>query len=139
MTLFQIDPRLEKDSFFIEKLGFCQVRLQNQRLVPWLILVPERENHREWIDLSSSEQTEITEYINLISHLQMAVFQPFKLNIGLLGNVVPQLHIHIIGRFENDPAWPNPVWGNLPPTPYEKNEKEQVLAKIRHFLLTKTA
>ncbi len=108
---FILDRRLEGDSFEVTTLGLCQVRLMNNKKFPWLLLIPERANASEWIDLTRDEQHMLSDEIMVVSHLLQALVTPDKLNIATLGNQVSQLHIHVIARYKHDAAWPNPVWG----------------------------
>lgn len=84
--------------------------MDNKRF-PWIVLVPKMDGVREWIDLDRAQQHQLSDEIAVVSHILQALTTPDKLNIGALGNMVPQLHIHVIARYKGDPAWPNPVWG----------------------------
>lgn len=114
---------LAKDTFAVTDYPLCEIRLMDNRLFPWLILVPKREGAREWIDLSREDQHQLSDEIAICSHLFQALTTPDKLNIAALGNQVPQLHIHLIGRYKTDTAWPNPVWGA--PREYYADEERQ--------------
>ncbi|MDX2082680.1 MAG: HIT family protein [Rickettsiales bacterium] len=109
--MFILNSKLKADSFFVADLKISQLLLMNNVNFPWLILVPKKPDLVELTDLKFDEQVEVLREINLISQLLQKKFQPLKLNIATLGNIVRQLHIHIIARFENDAAFPNPVWG----------------------------
>ena len=102
--------------------------------LPWLVLVPRRENIREIIDLEKKDQLQLWDEVAVLSKILRDLVNPHKLNVAALGNVVPQLHVHVIARFENDPAWPKPVWGNLPMQPYEpeplKNMVDRLLSAL---------
>ena len=95
----------------IADLPLCEVRLMDNKLFPWLILVPRIAGAREWIDLDREQQHQLSDEIAILSHLLQALVTPDKLNMAALGNQVPQLHIHLIARYKGDKAWPNPVWG----------------------------
>ena len=97
----------------------------------WLILVPRKPDLIELTDLSFAEQTEVLREINLAAAILKNDFSADKLNIGALGNVVPQLHIHVIARKKNDPTFPKPVWGNAPAKPYEANDVEALIQKLK--------
>lgn len=114
--MFTLHPRLAADTFFIADKPLCSVLLMNNQNFPWLILVPRIEGTREIIDLTKSGQHRLTDEIAEASRVLRQLFSPFKLNVAALGNQVPQLHVHVIARNENDPAWPNPVWGTKPIT-----------------------
>jgi diadenosine tetraphosphate (Ap4A) HIT family hydrolase len=117
MSLFSLHAQIEADSLFLRDLPLSQLRLQNQNLVPWLILVPRREA-TEIHQLTPEDRTQLMEEITMTSRAVTSLFAPDKINVGALGNYVPQLHVHVIGRFKTDPVWPQPVWGKLPPSPY---------------------
>lgn len=85
---------------------------------PWLVLVPRLAAARELLDLAPAQRRQLTDEIDLAGRLLRSVVRPFKLNIAALGNLVPQLHVHVIARFQDDPAWPAPVWGRVAARPY---------------------
>jgi diadenosine tetraphosphate (Ap4A) HIT family hydrolase len=87
------------------------LRLMDDANYPWLVLVPRVVDVRELVDLDAAQQAQLLEEICRASRLLQTLFHPHKLNIALLGNAVPQLHVHVIARREDDPAWPRPVWG----------------------------
>lgn len=117
-------------------LSISQVRLHLNAAFPWLILVPSCENHkRELIDLSPDEGVQVFEDIKLLSRLLNDVFKPDKLNIGVLGNIVPQLHVHVIARYKDDPAWPGPVWGHPVYAPYEDLALKARMAAIGSYIV----
>jgi diadenosine tetraphosphate (Ap4A) HIT family hydrolase len=107
---FNLDSRMESDSFFITDLPLCSVRLMDNKYFPWLLLIP-RVNAVEWIDLSREMQHQLSDEIAIVSHILQALVTPDKLNIATLGNKIKQLHVHVIARYTSDAAWPNPVWG----------------------------
>ena len=109
-TSFVLDHRLEESSFFIEDWDLCCVRLKNDATWPWLYLVPRRLSIREIHDLPQVDLTQLMQEISLASRALLAVYQPEKINTAALGNMVPQLHVHVFARFKDDPAWPKPVW-----------------------------
>lgn len=84
----------------------------NNKMFPWLLLIPKRAGASEWIDLSREDQHQLSDEIAIVSHLFQALVTPDKLNIAALGNQVSQLHVHLIARYKGDKAWPNPVWGS---------------------------
>ena len=114
-----IDPKLEQDSIFIKELELCQLRLLPDQENPWFILIPKREGAIDWCDLSKTDQHLLTDEINFVCNLLKTNSTPDKLNIGSLGNMVPQLHIHIIARYINDRAWPNAIWGTSAEMPFD--------------------
>lgn len=108
---FKLDGRLAESTVNIGSLKLCQVLLSDNSLFPWLILVPKRSNVFEIIDLDEQDRYVLMDEISFISGVIREVYSPDKLNVAALGNQVKQLHIHVIARYENDNAWPNPVWG----------------------------
>ena len=109
---FKLDERLEADCEFVANLGVCSLLLMNNASVPWFILVPSVMRATELTELPMELQQQVLHEMNQVAAMVTSLYNPDKLNIGALGNVVSQLHIHIIGRFTNDPAWPSPVWGH---------------------------
>lgn len=109
---FALHPRLAADTVEVTRLLLCRVLLMKDRRFPWLLLVPERDGVREIAELPPVDRAELIEEIARASDVLTRLFQPDKLNVGALGNVVPQLHVHVLARFSTDPAWPGPVWGS---------------------------
>ena len=132
--MFTLNPKLEADTFFICDLKISRLLLMNDSNYPWLILVPRQDGLVELTDLSFEEQTEILREINLLGKILKENFAVEKLNIGALGNVVKQLHIHVIGRFQNDAAFPKPVWGAVAAKPYTENTAQDLIKKIKSLL-----
>lgn len=131
MTDFELHQKLANDSLFIADLQLCRILLMNNKLFPWLILVPRINNAKEIIDLSANNRHLLMDEISHISELMQNLFKPDKLNIAALGNQVPQLHIHIIARFVNDACWANPVWGGKS-EPYDDTIK--IIQRIKAAL-----
>lgn len=131
--MFQLHERLARDTFPVTDLGLCTVRLMDNKLFPWLILVPQVAGVREWIDLSREQQHQLSDEIAICSHIFQALVTPEKLNIGALGNQVPQLHIHLIARYKADKAWPNPVWGG-PAESYADEEARRFIYDVKSAL-----
>lgn len=104
------------------------------RRFPWLILVPEREGVREIHELAAADRAALIEEVARASSALARLFRPDKMNVGALGNVVPQLHVHVVARFASDPAWPGPVWGSGPAVPYPEEELEALLVQLNHGL-----
>lgn len=109
--MFKLDKNLENDTQFVCKLNSCQVLIKINDELPWLILVPEISNVTELTDLDDLQYEQVMQEVKYCANILKKLFHPDKLNIANLGNIVPQLHIHIICRFRDDRAWPNPVWG----------------------------
>lgn len=110
-THFQLHPQLAEDTVPVIELALCEVLLMDDANHPWLVLVPRIANATELIDLDAEQRVQLTTEIDAASRALMALFKPDKLNIAALGNLVPQLHVHVIARFHDDIAWPRPVWG----------------------------
>ena len=131
MTIFEPDPRLAADTAGLGSLGLCRVLLMDDARYPWLILVPQRPGLRDLHDLPPEDLAAATAEIVRASRALETLFEPVKLNVAALGNQVPQLHIHVIARFEDDPAWPKPVWGVAPAVPYEAGALAERLEALR--------
>ena len=108
----------------------CLLRLVNDRRYPWLILVPKQNGLIEIHDLSKDDQSRLILEITTFTRVIEELFQPEKINVGSLGNVVSQLHIHVIGRFKGDDTWPGPVWGDRKPHHYPKNKVGKLIKLI---------
>ncbi|MEC8229987.1 HIT domain-containing protein [Alteromonas sp. 009811495] len=132
--MFELDSRLHNDTFFVCDLTLCRVLLMNDSQFPWLILVPRKNDIAEIIDLTEHEQILLLQESATVSKVLQAVFTPFKLNIAALGNVVRQLHVHHVARFEGDVAWPKPVWGNQAAVPYKEESAKLLIAQIKQHL-----
>jgi diadenosine tetraphosphate (Ap4A) HIT family hydrolase len=132
--MFVLNSNLKSDSFFVADLKISQLLLMNDSNYPWLILVPRKPDLIELTDLNFEEQTQVLREINLAGKILKEKFSAEKLNIAALGNVVSQLHIHVIGRFKNDATFPKPVWGNAPKKPYEEKSAQELIKKIKSFL-----
>lgn len=117
---FELDPRIAEATLPVGDLLISRVLLQNDSRFPWLILVPRRPGLTEILDFAAPERAILMEEIAATAQALRDVSSPHKLNVAALGNVVPQLHIHVVARFENDPAWPNPVFGHGERKPYEE-------------------
>jgi diadenosine tetraphosphate (Ap4A) HIT family hydrolase len=127
---FTLHPTLARDTVEVTGLPLCRALLMNDCRFPWLILVPEREAIREIHELSPADRATLIEEIALGSKALERTCHPDKMNVGSLGNVVPQLHVHIVARTAGDPAWPGPVWGSGTAVPYSKGEIEEVRARL---------
>lgn len=121
--VFALHPRLAADTIPIGDLPLCRVLLMNHRHFPWLILVPRREGMREMFDLGPKDYHAVMEEVRLAAEKFAAMTGAHKMNIAALGNQVEQLHIHIIARFKNDAAWPNPIWNSgMAPAAYSSGD-----------------
>lgn len=129
--MFQIDSRLAGDTLEVASLTLCQVLLLNDQRYDWLVLVPRRESVTEVLDLSPPDQAQLWREVTLVAGVLREAQPDCKLNIGALGNIVRQLHLHILLRREGDPAWPGPVWGHSPREPYSEEAGQAVVARWR--------
>ncbi|MEI4481868.1 MULTISPECIES: HIT domain-containing protein [Phyllobacterium] len=128
MMTFALDAKLNADTFPIVKLGLCDLRLMNDRRWPWLILVPQRPGITEVHELTPLDQTMLTFEAGIAAQALKSITNCEKINTAALGNIVRQLHVHVIARNTGDPAWPGPVWGHGTREPYSKNDAK-VFAK----------
>ena len=140
--MFTLDPQLAADTFDLGSLSLCRVLLMNDERYPWLILVPQLVTEqgdalRELHQVTEPHDTTLWQEINRVSKALEAVAQPKKLNVAALGNMVPQLHIHVIARQTSDSAWPGPVWGIGTAVAYETARREafsrQLKAKLNLY------
>ncbi|WP_454252680.1 HIT domain-containing protein [Pseudomonas sp. Marseille-Q7302] len=129
--MFQIDSRLAGDTLEVASLTLCQVLLLNDQRYDWLVLVPRRESVTEVLDLSPPDQAQLWREVTLVAGVLREAKPDCKLNIGALGNIVRQLHLHILLRREGDPAWPGPVWGHSPREPYSEEAGQAAVARWR--------
>ena len=131
MANFILHPQLEKDSVLVTELVLCSVRLINDANYPWLILVPRIANISDIIDLNAAQQQMLWQESALVSRVLKYLFTPDKLNIAALGNMVPQLHLHHIARYQNDLSWPKPIWGQVPSKVYSGEQLMQRIELIK--------
>ena len=131
MSRFDLHPRLQADTLLIGDLKLSRLLLMNDRRFPWCVLVPRLEGARELHDLVRGDQTTLLEEINLVSLALLAHCEVEKINIGALGNLVPQLHVHVVGRRGTDAAWPGPVWGHGQALRYEDEEASRLTTVLR--------
>ena len=130
MFQFDLHPQLAANNIPVRDLKLSLLMLSNQKTLPWLLLVPRRPQMKEIFQLSSEDRSILMEEISQASRALHLLFAPDKINIGALGNIVPQLHIHVIARFKNDPAWPGPVWSRFEPAPYTDAGIEDMRHKL---------
>jgi diadenosine tetraphosphate (Ap4A) HIT family hydrolase len=122
---FDLDERLSRDCFELGRLDFCRLLLMNNAAVPWLVLVPET-NVTEICDLSADEQALLWSEVNRVAAYVRSDFSVDKLNIGAIGNIVSQLHVHVVGRRQDDYCWPGVVWGSQWEQKYTESEVTQL-------------
>jgi diadenosine tetraphosphate (Ap4A) HIT family hydrolase len=118
MTAFTLDSRLAADTLPIGDLSLCSALLLDDARFPWFVLVPRRANLTEVTDLSDEDAAALMDEMRVATRVMLELAKPDKVNVAALGNVVPQLHVHVVGRFLSDPAWPGPVWGHGTRAPY---------------------
>jgi diadenosine tetraphosphate (Ap4A) HIT family hydrolase len=127
---FVLHERLAADTVALDDWPLSRVLLMNDQSYPWLILVPRRPGLKEIHDLGQDDRAQLTEEICRASRALQSRFSPDKVNVGALGNLVPQLHVHVIARFTTDSVWPAPVWGKQPPVPYESGALQERIAAM---------
>ncbi|HET7331932.1 HIT family protein [Dyella sp.] len=135
-TTFVLDPRLKADTQRVAALSLCDVLLMNDARYAWLILVPRLAGCTEILDLPEAGRAQLWQEINHVAAMLRGTVPCDKLNIGALGNIVRQLHVHVIARKEGDAAWPGPVWGQGAARPYSDAELESIMQRLRKALAT---
>jgi diadenosine tetraphosphate (Ap4A) HIT family hydrolase len=131
---FVVDPRLGADTHAIGELPLSQLLLMDDARFPWLILVPRIAGARELIDLDEGDQRTLLAEVNLVGRALETLLRPDKLNVAALGNVVHQLHVHLIARFTSDCAWPQPVWGQGDRVAYSESARRSRVDELRAAL-----
>ncbi len=132
--MFELHNQLKKDTILVKDLKLCQLLLMNNSLYPWFILVPRLTNLVEIIDLSEADQILAMKEIALVSAVVKKLFNPIKLNVAALGNIVSQLHIHIIARFKDDKTFPKPVWVSGEIIEYNEAEIKKIIKMMNDEL-----
>ena len=127
MNRWHLHPQLADDTAPVIELPLCEVRLMDDANHPWLVLVPRIADMVEIIDLDAAQRLQLTGEIDAACRALKALFKPDKLNVAALGNLVPQLHVHVIARYRDDIAWPRPVWGTATARPYAP---EQLIERV---------
>ena len=128
---FELDPRLDADTDFIADWVLCRVLLMNDARYPWLVLVPRRAGLVEIADLPAADRGVLMEELVRAGEILRSLPGVAKLNVGALGNVVRQLHVHVIARRAGDPAGAGPVWGHSPAAAYVAEAREHLIALVR--------
>ena len=123
--MFTLDPRLQQDTLVIGDFALCRLLLMNDAQFPWFILVPRREEMSEVFQLDIADQQLLWQETSELAETLKDTFAADKMNVANLGNMVSQLHMHVIVRRRNDAAWPAPVWGKLPAQPYNAEQLAQ--------------
>jgi len=128
---FELDSRLANDCITLGDFPLCRLLLMNDANYPWFILVPRRAEATEIYHLSPEEQTVLLHESSFLAENLHDIFDATKMNIAALGNMVHQLHIHHVVRYETDPAWPAPIWGALPAKPYSAEQIHEIHHKLK--------
>lgn len=131
---FSLHPRLAADTTVLGDLPLCRVLLSKEALGPWLILVPRRDEITEIHHLPEQDQLQLMRESSAVARLLETDYQADKINVGALGNLVPQLHVHHIARFQSDIAWPGPIWGNTDGTQREEGIQQALAEELRDEL-----
>lgn len=131
---FQLHKRLAQDCIQLGRFELSLLLLMNDINYPWFILVPQRADITEIFDLSFSDQKQLAIESVLLSETLARVFKAHKMNTAAIGNLVPQLHIHHIVRYQNDRAWPAPIWGAFDPVPYTEIQLTTLINKLKPAL-----
>ena len=134
-TLFQLHPRLKEDCIAIGRFDLCQLLMMNDSQYPWFILVPEKAAITEIYQLSKPDRQTLTEESSFLAEKMAALYQADKMNIAAIGNLVPQLHIHHVVRYQTDKAWPAPIWGKFAAVPYTRQQIADNIDRVKERLL----
>ena len=134
MNAFSIDPELEKNSYLITSMELSDLYVKNDKENPWFVLVPRKVRASELVDLTHEELCMLMEEVTIVSEFLKNYYKPTKINIGALGNIVRQLHIHIHARFENDRAWPQALFGTTPELVFTDVELQNVKSNFLEFI-----
>jgi len=132
--MFQLHPQLEADTVFVQKLDVSQVLLSRDSRYPWIILVPEIDDAVELHLLAEPTYKAVSDEIRFVADRMYQHLKPQKMNVASLGNMVPQLHIHIVARWASDSAWPGPIWGVGEAAPYTDQLLLEKVTDFRRFL-----
>lgn len=135
--MFELHPKLAEDCFLLGQFKLGYLLMMNDYHYPWFILVPQKENIQESFQLSTEEQQQLSAEINYSSERVKHCYKAHKMNVAALGNQVPQLHIHIIGRYDFDTCWPHPVWGRAQHLPMNKAQLLERIDSLKNSFLEK--
>jgi diadenosine tetraphosphate (Ap4A) HIT family hydrolase len=131
---WQIDPQLAEDTHPLARFELSELRLMDDANYPWLVLVPRHPGARELIDLPDAARLRLMHEIDRAARVLKQVYAPYKLNVAALGNMVEQLHVHVIARDQGDPAWPAPVWGRVTRRPYTAEQLAESARRLQAAL-----
>lgn len=135
--MFQLDPQLAQDTLPVGRFPLSLLLLSKDANYPWCILVPQRADVFEIHHLSGEDQQQLIHESSLLSETMTSLFDAYKMNIAALGNQVRQLHVHHVARFQDDPAWPKPIWGLVEAKTYPREMLEERLQVLRNALVGK--
>jgi diadenosine tetraphosphate (Ap4A) HIT family hydrolase len=133
--MFELHADLTRDCIVLGRLPLCLVLLMNDANYPWLVLVPARAGIREIYELSDDDQVRLLRESSYVARGLAREFRADKMNVAALGNVTPQLHVHHVVRYTGDPAWPRPVWGQVPAAPYTAAGRAEMIARLKRCLV----
>ncbi|WP_185984719.1 HIT family protein [Aureimonas mangrovi] len=131
MQTFTLDPRLAADTLPVARMPSSELRLMNDRRWPWLILVPAQGGLEELFDLPAAAQAALNDDTMRVAQVLKRITGAQKINVGALGNIVRQLHVHVVARSEGDAGWPGPVWGHGKAEPYDARDLQAMTARLR--------
>jgi diadenosine tetraphosphate (Ap4A) HIT family hydrolase len=130
---FLLHPNLAK-KLFLADLPLCRVLLEDEEHYPWLFLVPRRPGILKIMDLSAADQRQLLQELDIVQKMVWEEFKPTQLNVAAIGNKTPQLHIHVVARYEDDPAWPGTVWDHTVRAPYSGELKRKRVERLQFLL-----
>jgi diadenosine tetraphosphate (Ap4A) HIT family hydrolase len=133
---FELHPNLAS-KIFIYDLPLCRVLMEDEKHYPWFFLIPRKPNVSLTIDLALCDQLQLVQELDLIQKIMGEEFKPAHINVAAIGNKTPQLHIHVIGRYVHDPAWPNTVWDHPIRSKYDPKIKDGIVQNIQCKLANK--
>jgi diadenosine tetraphosphate (Ap4A) HIT family hydrolase len=131
---FAVAPQIEAASLLVSDLPLSQLRLMDDARFPWLLLVPRRPGLEEWSDLSPEDALQLSREIHTATRLLIRYAAPHKVNVASLGNLVRQMHVHVVGRNTSDAAWPGPVWGFGTSAPYSEGARQGISLRLKELL-----
>lgn len=132
--MFVLDPRLQQDCLVLGDFPLCRLLLSKDANYPWFILVPRQADVSELFDLTAADQQQLWQETTCLANSLKQEFAADKMNVATLGNVVSQLHMHVIARHRNDAAWPAPVWGKVAAAEYREEQLAQLRQRLRSAL-----
>jgi diadenosine tetraphosphate (Ap4A) HIT family hydrolase len=134
LSEFELDARLARDTELVASLGLCQLRISKDARWPWFLLVPQRNGVSEVFELKPLDQALLTFETNMVAEALKRATGAEKINVAAIGNIVRQLHVHIVARSEGDPNWPGPIWGFGQSEPYDDAQKQALINRLTENL-----